>query len=183
MTGLLTTRADAAQTIAESLLADMGDRWKHTIGVAEQAARLAGRLGLDPDVLVSAAWLHDIGYAAPIALTGFHPLDGAVHVVDEGWPSRIAGLVANHSGAKFVAEVKGFAAELALFPDERSLMADALTYADQTTGPRGDRVDPESRYAEMLLRHGPCSANALVDGVRRPHLRGISGRVEALLAR
>jgi putative nucleotidyltransferase with HDIG domain len=176
------TRVDAARAIAEALLGGMGDRWRHTVGVAEQAAAVAGRLGLDPDVLVAAAWLHDIGYAKPIAHTGFHPLDGAVHLTVEGWPARIAGLVAYHSGARFVAEVKGFGERLSAFPDERSLVADALTYADQTTSPRGERVDPESRYAEMLLRHGPCSANALVDPVRRPHLRAIMARVEPLLA-
>jgi putative nucleotidyltransferase with HDIG domain len=183
MTGLLSTRADAARTLAEALLGDMGNRWRHTAGVAEQAARVADHLGLDPDVLVAAAWLHDIGYAAPIAHTGFHPVDGAVHLTVEGWPERIAGLVAHHSGARFVAEIKGFAERLAAFPEERSLMADALTYADQTTGPAGDRVDPEARYAEMLLRHGPCSANALADPVRRPHLRAMTGRVEQLLTR
>lgn len=181
MTGLLTTRADAAHAIAETLLGGMGNRWRHTVGVAERAAGLADRLGLDPDILVAAAWLHDVGYAKPIAHTGFHPLDGAVHLTVEGWPDRIAGLVAHHSGARFVAEIKGFAERLSVFPDERSLMADALTYADQTTSPCGERVDPESRYAEMLLRHGPCSANALVDPVRRPHLRAVAARVEPLL--
>ncbi|MFC7529975.1 HDIG domain-containing metalloprotein [Actinoplanes sp. GCM10030250] len=181
MTGMLTTRADAARAIAETLLGDMGDRWRHTAGVASRAADLAGWLGLDPDILVSAAWLHDIGYAKPIAHTGFHPVDGAVHLTAEGWPGRIAGLVAYHSGARFVAEVKGFTGQLAVFADERSLMADALTYADQTTSPRGERVGTEQRYAEMLHRHGPCSANALADAARGPHLRAIATRVESLL--
>lgn len=182
MTALLSTRADAARHLAETLLGDSGDRWRHTAGVAERAAGLAGRLGLDPDVLVAAAWLHDIGYAAPIAHTGFHPLDGAVHLTVEGWPARIAGLVAYHSGARFVAAARGLAGQLAAFPDEPGVMSDALTYADQTVGPRGDRVDPERRYAEMLDRHGPCSLNALVDAERRPHLRAVAARVEALLA-
>ncbi|WP_328469201.1 HD domain-containing protein [Actinoplanes sp. NBC_00393] len=181
MTALLTTRADAARHLAETLLGDSGDRWRHSAGVAERAAGLADRLGLDPDVLVAAAWLHDIGYAKPIAHTGFHPLDGAVHLTGEGWPARVAGLVAYHSGARFVAAARGFTDQLAVFADERSLMADALTYADQTVGPRGERVDTEQRYAEMLLRHGPCSVNALVDADRRPYLRATAARVEALL--
>ncbi|GIE34316.1 metal-dependent phosphohydrolase, HD subdomain protein [Actinoplanes italicus] len=183
MTAVLApTRALLARAVAESLIGDSGNRWKHTAGVAEKAAELAGRLDLDPDVLVAAAWLHDVGYAAPIALTGFHPLDGAVHLSAEGWPARIAGLVAYHSGARFVAAARGLGEQLSAFPDERSLMADALTYADQTTGPGGLRVDPEARYTEMLLRHGPCSWNAIVDGDRRPHLRGVAARVEHLLA-
>jgi putative nucleotidyltransferase with HDIG domain len=183
MTAVLApSRALLARAVAESLIGDSGNRWNHTAGVAAKAAELADRLDLDPDVLVAAAWLHDVGYAAPIALTGFHPLDGAVHLSGKGWPARIAGLVAYHSGARFVAAARGLGEQLAAFPDERSLMADALTYADQTTGPSGLRVDPEARYTEMLLRHGPCSWNAKVDGSRRPHLRGVAARVEHLLA-
>ena len=179
MTALLTpTRADLARRVAESLIGDSGNRWRHTAGVAARAAELAGRLGLDPDVLVAAAWLHDIGYAKPIALTGFHPLDGAVHLSAEGWPARVAGLVAYHSGARFVAAARGLATEMAAFPDERSLTADALTYADQTVGPTGLRVDTETRYEEMLLRQGPCSWNALVGAERRPYLRAAAARVE-----
>lgn len=182
MTAVLSTRAGLARSVAESLIGDSGNRWRHTVGVAAHAAELAVRLGLDPDVLVAAAWLHDVGYAEPIALTGFHPLDGAVHLSAEGWPARIAGLVAFHSGARFVAAARGLAAELSAFPDERSLMADALTYADQTTGPTGVRVDTESRYAEMLRRQGPCSWNARVDTTRRPHLRAVTARVQHSLA-
>ncbi|HWS38871.1 MAG TPA: HDIG domain-containing protein [Actinoplanes sp.] len=178
MTAVLFTRADLARSVAEELIGDSGNRWKHTAGVAARAAELAGRLGLDPDILVTAAWLHDVGYAETIALTGFHPLDGAVHLSAEGWPARITGLVAYHSGARFVGAARGLAAELSAFPDERSLMADALTYADQTTGPSGLRVDTEARYAEMLLRQGPCSWNARVDPERRPHLRAVTARVE-----
>ncbi|WP_229073424.1 HD domain-containing protein [Actinoplanes sp. DH11] len=178
---IITTRAEAARTLAETLLGGMGDRWRHTAGVAARASDLALALGLDHDLLVAAAWLHDIGYAAPLVDTGFHPIDGARHLTAEGWPARVAGLVAYHSGARFVAEVRGLSAALAEFPDERSVVSDALTYADQTVGPRGDRVDPAARYAEMLHRHGPCSVNAQVDPVRGPHLRAIAARIEHLL--
>ena len=40
----------------------------------------------------------------------------------------------------------------------------------------------ELRYAEVLLRHGPCSWNARVDAVRGPHLRAVAGRIEHLLS-
>jgi hypothetical protein len=39
-------------------------------------------------------------------------------------------------------------------------VADALTYADQTTGPDGHQMDVADRLAEMLRRHGPDSPNA-----------------------
>lgn len=180
-TRTVTTRAGAARALAEALLGRSGDRWRHTAGVAARASDLALQLGVDHDLLVAAAWLHDIGYAAPLVDTGFHPVDGARHLTREGWPARVAGLVAYHSGARFVAAARNLATELAEFPDERTIVSDALTYADQTVGPRGERVDPEARYTEMLHRHGPCSVNAQVDPQRRPHLRAVAARVEHLL--
>ncbi len=52
-------------------------RWAHTCGVAATAATIADLLGADAEVLAAAAWLHDIGYSPALAVTGFHPLDGA----------------------------------------------------------------------------------------------------------
>lgn len=172
----------AARVLAESLLGDMGNRWRHTQGVAERAAGLAGPLGVDGDLLTAAAWLHDVGYAAETVVTGFHPLDGADHLTREGWPVRVASLVAYHSGARFIAAARGLSEPLAAYPDDRTVLADALTYADQTVGPSGLPVDPATRYIEMLERHGPCSWNAQVDADRGPYLRGIAHRIEYLLS-
>jgi hypothetical protein len=47
---------------------------------------------VDRDVLVAAAWLHDVGYAPELAVTGFHPLDGAQHLEAAGFGRRIAAL-------------------------------------------------------------------------------------------
>lgn len=171
-----------AQDTARHLLSGLDDRWQHTQGVARRAAELADLLDADPDVLVTAAWLHDIGYAGCLGVTGFHPLDGADYLVGHGWPVRIAGLVAHHSGARFVAAARGLARALAAYPDEGGPIADALTYADQTVGPRGERVTQQERYAEMLHRHGPQSWNAKADHLRAPYLRAVVGRVEARLS-
>ena len=97
---------------------------------------------------LAAAWLHDVGYADAAKVTGFHPLDGAGFLTAQGWPVRIAGLVAYHSGARFVAAARGLGEAFAVYPDEGGLMADALTYADQTVGPTGDRVTPDQRYTD-----------------------------------
>jgi hypothetical protein len=48
----------------------------------------------DREILVAAAWLHDIGYAPGLAETGFHPLDGARWLRTAGFGDRLAGLVA-----------------------------------------------------------------------------------------
>lgn len=174
----VSTLTSAAEELAHELLAPLGNRWRHTAGVAARAAELAPRLGVDRDVLVAAAWLHDIGYADVTRVTGFHPLDGARHLDRLSWPAPILGLVAHHSGARFVAAARGLAAELAAYPDAEGEISDALTYADQTVGPDGTRVTTTQRYAEMLRRHGPASWNCVVDPVRRPHLQALAARVE-----
>ncbi|MET0493573.1 MAG: HD domain-containing protein [Actinoplanes sp.] len=178
----LSTLSGTAEELAYELLAPLGSRWRHTAGVAARAAELASLLSLDSEVLVAAAWLHDIGYAEPTRVTGFHPLDGARHLEQLSWPVPIVGLVAHHSGAWFVAAARGLAEELAAYPDEGGEISDALTYADQTVGPHGRPVSTARRYDEMLHRHGPTSWNALVDPVRRPHLQAIAARVERRLA-
>ncbi|WP_412735713.1 HD domain-containing protein [Krasilnikovia sp. MM14-A1259] len=174
--------AHVAQQTAYALLGGMGARWRHSRGVAYRAAELAGPLGVDTDLLVAAAWLHDIGYAPPAVVSGFHPLDGAGYLAARRWPPRVAGLVANHSGAVFVAAARGLDDALAAFPDEGGVVADALTYADQTIGPGGERVTPQDRRAEMLRRHGSVSWNARVDHVRWPYLKAVAERVEDRLA-
>ncbi|MFI5934530.1 HDIG domain-containing metalloprotein [Actinoplanes sp. NPDC051494] len=171
----------AAREIAHDLLAPLGDRWRHSAGVAARAGELADALELDYDTLVATAWLHDIGYAKPVLVSGFHPLDGADHLAGRGWPLAVAARVAHHSGARFVAVARGLGERLAAYPYEEGLLSDALTYADQTVGPTGDRVSPAARHEEMLRRHGPGSLNARVDHLRGPYLLEVADRVERCL--
>ena len=107
------------------------------------------------DALVCAAWLHDIGYAPTIAATGFHPLDGARFLSAAGAPARVVGLVAHHSCAVLEAELRGLAADLAEFDDERGAVRDALWYCDITTSPDGQPVAAKERIAEIKQRYGP----------------------------
>lgn len=56
------------------MLTELPGRWRHTVGVALQAARL--RDAMDPadvDDDVAAAWLHDIGYAPALRDTRLPP--------------------------------------------------------------------------------------------------------------
>jgi hypothetical protein len=186
MTTLLRPRVGVADAkdLAEALLTDLPQRWAHTAGVARRAAELCAGMGMaaaDRDRVVAAAWLHDIGYAGPVRDTGFHPLDGGRFLRRSGWTARISALVAHHSGACYVAEVRGLGHELAEFPRETSPVADALTYADQTVGPDGARVDVRSRMAEMLARHGSTSDNARVHHLRAPDILATAERVEERL--
>ena len=170
---------EAATQLAEHLLT--GDRLAHSAGVAATAAGLAETLGGPAEILIAAAWLHDIGYCAEAIDTGFHPVDGARLLDRLGWPGRITALVAYHSGARFVAPAFGLADALARYSDESSALSDALTYADQVTGAAGQPLPIEARMADMLRRHGPSSVNAAVHPLRAPYLLAVADRVRARL--
>ncbi len=145
--------AQAAQ-VAEELQAELGDRWLHTQGVARRADQLAPSVPFeDRELLVVAAWWHDIGYAPELARTGLHPLDGARYLAAAGYPERLCALVAHHSGAKFEAEERGLLGELSAWPREESAVADALWTADMTIGPTGEPVEYLKRLAEILNRY------------------------------
>src|SRR5580693_8082585 len=135
--------ADWAEGTARAILqAPLPRRWAHTQGVAAQARSLESILGNDADLLVAAAWLHDIGYAPDLVDTGFHPLDGARYLGDASQADELlCRLVAHHSCAVVESAQRGLdrtlLREFALIDDE---LADALTYCDMTTGPDGHRM-------------------------------------------
>ncbi|MBV9706717.1 MAG: HD domain-containing protein, partial [Chloroflexi bacterium] len=125
---------------SEYFLASLGNRWLHVQGVAERARQISKAFNTDDAIhLLAAAYLHDIGYAPTLKDTGFHPIDGAYYVRSLGY-HRLASLVAHHSESRFEARLRGLEHLLDEFPRERSAVADALTYCDQTTGPTGLHV-------------------------------------------
>lgn len=143
-----------ARTLAADRLVDLPRRWAHVQGVASAASLVA--LTLDPvdaDAVIAAAWLHDIGYAADLAATGFHPVDGAKFARDAGMPELVVSLIAYHSGAAFEAEERGLSAELGRIPPPPQEVLDLLTFADMTTSPDGVAVSGEQRVAEILSRY------------------------------
>ncbi len=169
-----------ASSEAERALRSASPRWAHTQAVSEHASDIGAIAGIeDRPTLVAAAYLHDIGYAAELATTGFHPLDGAVWLRGQGL-DRLARLVAHHSGARFEAAARGYTERLAEFREERSAVADALTYCDLTTGPRGERIGVARRLDEIKVRYGPTSlvtqalnaaADTLAEAVARTEAR------------
>jgi putative nucleotidyltransferase with HDIG domain len=184
MTMVRPLRVGDARELAATLLDAQPERWRHTVGVAHRAEELADTIGADdPVILISAAWLHDIGYAPALRETGFHPLDAARHLEQRGWPRRLVGLVAHHSGAAFVAVAHGLSDELVQFPGEHTAVSDALTYADQTVGPDGRPMTVPARVADMLARHGVDSPNARVHEQRGPFLEAVAERTRFRLSR
>ncbi|SOE65787.1 metal dependent phosphohydrolase [Streptomyces sp. OV198] len=174
---------EGAAELAESLLPQLGNRWLHTQAVAERAREAAQAVSEgERDLLVAAAWLHDIGYAPELRETGFHPLDGARYLESLGAPARVVRLVAHHSGAVYEAEQRGLAGELAEYQREDSPLLDALIYADMTTGPAGQSFDFDRRIDEILVRYEPGSEVHTAISKARPYLGAAVARTRERLA-
>lgn len=168
---------DECVAVARGLLGDQGTRWPHV----RAAGQVAGRLAVlfhprEAQLLVAAAILHDIGYAPRIAHTGFHPLDGALHLRTLGYPPRLVNLVAHHSQAVILAHDHGIADLETRFPREESLLADALVYSDMHSSPDGTIIDPQTRLADIARRHATPTVS-----LRAGLLRGSIARVERAL--
>lgn len=168
---------EEARVLARQMLADDGTRWPHVRTAAFVATRLMTLFNDDEAaLLVAAATLHDIGYATHMARTGFHPLDGAVFLQAEGFPDRLARLVAHHSWAVITAPLHGVHDLSERFPQEQSLLVDALVFADMHAAPDGRIVTTESRLADIALRHPSPYQH-----VRAELLRASIRRIEAAI--
>lgn len=173
---------EGASRLAASLLPPLGNRWLHTQAVARRADEVAAAVPAeDRDLLVAAAWLHDLGYAPELRATGFHPLDGARHLEGLRAPRRLVCLVAHHSGAVYEAEQRGLSAELEAFEREDGPVLDALIWADMTTGPAGESFDFDRRIDEILTRYEPGSEVHNAISAARPYLGAAVGRARARL--
>lgn len=175
---------DLAEDLARYVLYEQPERIEHTEGVVERAKLLTAAVpAAEAPLLVAASWLHDIGYAATVRRTGFHPVDGALVLGEMGWPLEVAALVAHHSGARYVAGVRGLHDALEPFPYVEDPLSDAVTVADQTAGPHGVAMSINDRMDDMLARHGDDSPNARAHAQRRPYLLAAAARVAARLER
>ncbi len=144
----MTALAPWAEHLAQSLLQEsLPRRWAHVQGVAARVRSLAPVLDADAGLVEAAAWLHDIGYAPALAVTGLHALDGARYLRCR--------LVAHHSYAVIEAGERGLAGVLGLeFEPAPYVLSSMLTYCDMTTSPDGELVPVARRLAEIHHRYG-----------------------------
>ena len=145
---------ERARLAALAMLSELPSRQSHVAGVAAVAEDVVARLGLsDRELLVAAAWLHDVGYAEPVARTGFHPVDGASWVRSQNFPTTVVSLVAYHTGAEVEAEERGLTDALMQFAHPDPTLLDVLTFSDLSVGPEGEQVEVEARIREILSRY------------------------------
>ena len=179
---VMVSRHAARDLAMRELAAALPRRWRHVQAVAAQAERLSGLPGVSGEVLVAAAWLHDIGYAPGLIVTGFHPLDGARFLRGEGAVSRLASLVAHHSCAVYEARVRGLdGVLLAEFEREESPTYDALVFCDLTAGPAGEPLTYRARMDEIQERYGPGHEVTRAVELARGDLTGCCERTLARL--
>lgn len=171
-----------ASQLAEAALSGvLPRRWRHVRSVARRARWVAETLSLSED-LISAAWLHDIGYAPDLVESGFHPLDGARYLRKIGLSCQVVSLVAYHSCAPIEAKIRGLEAELVSeFSPADPLLSDALLYCDMTTGPDGDYVRPADRLVEIRGRYGPGHEVTRFVELAAPEILTTASRVDDLL--
>src|SRR6266516_6767045 len=183
----MNTLASWAQHLARELLQEpLPRRWAHVQGVAARARSLAPVLGADAELLEAAAWLHDIGYAPDLAITGLHQLDGARYLRDaQHADAMLCRLVAHHSCAIIEAGERGLADVLSReFEPAPYALASVLTCCDMTTSPDGQPVPVERRLAEIHDRYGPGhlvsrsirrATPVILRAVEQVHHRSITG--------
>lgn len=177
-------RSDAA-ALADRLLRGVGTRLAHSARVARQVSRVGYLLEARwQSAITEAAWLHDVGYNDRVALTGFHPLDGARWLRDRGWPLETCRLAAWHTAASIEGTLRGLDQELAAeFDPPPPLVAAALTWADLTSSPAGEPWTVGCRLADILRRHPADSIVRCVTVAALPVLWGAARETELLVFR
>lgn len=173
--------AAAARRSACELLIDQPRRLAHSIATGDRATVITRVIsGLSVNLVVQAAYLHDIGYAGGLRVTGCHSLDGARWLAGRG-ESELAGLVAHHSAATFEVAERRLDHFLSDYLAGRQVDSDVLTYCDMTTGPAGEPMILDERIADIRRRYPETThvRRAIEKGL--PDLRAAVGRVEMLL--
>jgi hypothetical protein len=167
-----------ARHLAAEMLSGAGDRWLHVQTVARTVEHLVPASEV-PDDVVAAAWLHDIGYAPELVMTGMHAVDGAAFLDRAGAPTGVVSLVAFHTGAEFEADERGLVDALAQFDRPEQEELDLLILADLVSSPTGARVTVRERLDEILKRYEPQHPVHWAVTRSRPYLEECAARASA----
>lgn len=163
----------------EESLSDNPQRVLHILKIAHQVRESAIKLGLkgaDLDFADCAALLHDIGYWKPIAITGFHPIDGARFLEQQG-EHNLASLIVGHSCSVEEGELLGFT-EIKFSSD---IIAKLITYWDVQVKQGGEVVSYKERFTDIISRYGADSIVGKANIKAKPRIEKIIKEIDEML--
>lgn len=139
-------------------------RYQHILGVTQMMKELLPSLSIPDDwksMLITACYLHDIGYSPKLSQYGFHPLDGAIFAAQQQFPKPIVAAVLFHTGAIESAKEEKDPNILAIYQQHQPLLDEQdqlfiklVTYCDLQTSPTGERITLQERIDEICDRYG-----------------------------
>ncbi|MFD1721369.1 HD domain-containing protein [Amnibacterium endophyticum] len=172
-----------ARLLSRELLREDPQRMAHSAGVAHVVGRTATALALpERDLLVAAAWLHDVGYASPAVRRRVHGVDDAVRAEAAGMPPLVVELVAHHSCAVLEARRAGVHDVLRRFAPPPAPLMDVLDHADAVVSKQGLPRTSTIRLWEAVHRHQDDRIRYEALLVALPARERAVRRVEARLA-
>ncbi|MBO0610691.1 HD domain-containing protein [Myceligenerans salitolerans] len=183
----LPSTGDAIVLLQEVLPAG-SDRLAHTLAVGRRAEFVTEKLGApQASLVVTAAYLHDVGYAHVAVDTEVHQLDGARYLRRLGYDEDLCRLVAHHTFARIEARNQGLGAAVEMeFPLPEGVLADSLdlvSYCDLTTSHRGKPTTVDARLAGVFARYEPGHVVERTMREVEPFARALVDRVQARLNR
>jgi hypothetical protein len=134
------------------------------------------------EIIISAAWLHSIGRSPQVRSSGFIPIDGAVQLLADGWPTPVINLVAHQGQARLVAPAFGEVQRMALFDRIQGWPSDILDYSIVMGLASDEHPDPDA-CLRLAGRELPASLSisARDRSERDRRLRRAVDRVNAAL--
>lgn len=168
----------------EDCFAPGSNRLAHILGVKQTARDIEARRSFGGRLVTAAAY-HDIGYAEPLILTGYHPIDGALVARSDTLDTEIVDAVLHHSGARRLAQRSRPDLMAHYGPVCRMMhttLSRALTFCDTHSGPRGERFSLAERLAEIRIRHAANTDLLAALDESQPEFQAISSEFLPLLA-
>ncbi len=165
----------------KSALKENPNRVKHVLEIATRVRESATALLLplqEVEMAECAALLHDIGYWKPIALTGFHPADGANFLKEQG-RHDLASMIIGHSCSPEEGELLGYSG----IQQDQRITSKLITYWDVQIKQGGEAVSYQERLADILQRYGPDSLVGRANLKAKLRIEGLLKEVGSELAR
>lgn len=151
---------ESAKGLCYAKLEKNPDILNHTLGVVHNCRNLIKVHSLskqDAELLLTAAYLHDIGHSEDINVTGFYQFDAYKHLLFSGWDLEVCSLVLHHSEARYYPHQKDPEIQSAFkkaLPKRLEEVYKLLNLADMTSNSRGEHVSFKERFLDIKNNYG-----------------------------